>query len=131
MSLSQVLNEHRSYLCKTINPARHFPYLRQEKVLSLDGQQLIQNEVTRQAKVNKLIEELESNGGPKAFLKFIESLLNDGTQGHVISKLNKALEEKMGRPTVEEGENSSIKCMLGAIIIYGKGESKNILWGDP
>ena len=98
------MNENRSFLCKTITPARHFPYLRQEQVLSLEEQEEIQSQVTLRAKVNKLLDVLVRTGGPKAYHKFMESMVKDGTQGHVIEKLNKALQEKMGRPNVHEGE---------------------------
>ena len=104
LAISQVLNENRDYLCRTITPSRHYPYLRQESVLSLEGQELIESKATGSAKANTLIDELQKNGGPKAYTAFIEALLREKTQSHVISTLNRALEEKCSRPDVQDGE---------------------------
>ncbi|XP_072015861.1 uncharacterized protein [Amphiura filiformis] len=106
----EVLNENRDFLCKTITPSRHYPYLRQQQVLSLEGQETIESQVTGKDKVNKLIDELEKNGGPKAYLAFMEALLNEKTQEFVIKKLNMALEEKRNRPDVRDAIHRSESC---------------------
>ena len=101
--VTQVLEDKRAYLCGVIDPSRHFAYLRQQRVLSKEGQEIIKNEVTTSAKVNKLIDELIMNGGPQAFLAFTESLRREGTQPHVLKKLNLALDEKRANPAFTEG----------------------------
>lgn len=75
----QILQEQRTLLCEKLDPSRHYPYLQQERILSVDDKELIESERTRIRKVNTMLDILIRNG-PQSFDALCQSLRKDKTQ---------------------------------------------------
>ena len=88
-----ILEEKRSYLCKSLNPEDHFDFLRSKSILTKDDQDVIRNEVTRTAKAGKLLDILLTKG-PKAYEMLVFSIHRNGTQNFLVKMLNKEFENK-------------------------------------
>ncbi|XP_022107061.1 B-cell lymphoma/leukemia 10-like [Acanthaster planci] len=97
---NKVLEENRDFLCRngTIEPKHHFTYLRSKGILNREICEEINHVVGPMARASRFIDELQRNGGPKAFTCFLESLRRDGTQIFVLRRLNKALEDLIRSP---------------------------------
>ena len=108
--MSQILNDHRPLLCERLEPSFHYPYLQQERVLSVNDKELVESEKTRSQKVNKLIDILMRNG-PRSFDALCESLRKEKTQiTTVLRPLNIALEKGWEEIKVDQqnGNNYSM-----------------------
>ncbi|XP_071510298.1 uncharacterized protein [Diadema antillarum] len=82
----EVLEANRPFLCKHLDPGRHFSYLRSKRHFDLRTVELIKHNVTSEDKVNCFIDQLMIKG-PDAVAAFLDSLLQNRVEQFVFSRL--------------------------------------------
>lgn len=92
----KVLQTHYATLCQNLEPKRHFSYLRSKSILSSDDQERIDSGTTRNDRARAFIDLLLTKGY-YAFDELCNSLHEEGTQLFLVTTLNKAYEQEMGK----------------------------------
>ncbi|XP_041481423.1 uncharacterized protein LOC121428686 [Lytechinus variegatus] len=82
----QVLESNLPFLCSHLDPSRHYAYLRSQSFFDRTTVEVIDNNVTTEAKVRRFVDELLRRG-PNAVSAFIESLERERVEQFVFSTL--------------------------------------------
>lgn len=82
----EVLNSNRPFLCRHLDPSRHYSYLRSQRYFDGTTVEKINHNVTSEDRVNSFIDELVKRG-PNAVSAFMESLERNRVEQFVFSRL--------------------------------------------
>lgn len=107
LSLCQVLEQLRRYLCEKIIAERHFDYLRSKKILSREDTEEISCRASSRKKAGKLLDYLAEH--PKGLDALIESIRLERTQNFLLQKITDAiLKAKNEKLEGLKGNNSEL-----------------------
>ncbi|XP_078596858.1 B-cell lymphoma/leukemia 10-like [Branchiostoma floridae x Branchiostoma japonicum] len=109
----EVLENLRSELCDNrLEFEKLLPYLRSQRMLDRDAEEIIEKRQTSAEKISKFID-LVQQGGPNAFDAMCEALTKKRTQVHLVTKLLKEFDRIKADPPsnlrllTKEGAGSS------------------------
>ncbi|XP_041369465.1 B-cell lymphoma/leukemia 10-like [Gigantopelta aegis] len=92
----EILRDKRFEIVKSLNPARHYDYLRSKYLLSGEDVEEIQKQETQQKRASLFLDKILQNGPNNCYDLLCESILvADKTRMHLLTMLNKEYENKL------------------------------------
>ena len=120
MLQKRTLTNLRMKLANDLEPNRYFAYLRQERIIDEDDEDLLRHIAVRTTRGQTLIDMI-SRRGAKAFEEFCRALHNGKTQSFLAERLVAEYDRLKADYTQERGKRLS-KCLLCLFLSFRRGQ---------